>query len=91
MTEDDKALAEVVVVGRAAEDFFGSRVGKYIVNKLESEIEDGLQRLRGVDCNDARAIQDAQNQVWRAESVLQWLGQAVEDGLRAEHVLIERD
>jgi len=85
---DDPNL-RMAVFGRQVEDFLNSDVGSYLVKCADADIQDGLQKLRTVDPEDPKAVRAAQNKVQVAESIMQWLGDAIQRGHAATELLKE--
>jgi hypothetical protein len=71
--------------GIEVEQFLSSDIGRYMVGRAENEEHEALQALAQVDPIDAKKVERLQNQVWRARSIQQWLAQAVQAGLMAQH------
>ncbi len=91
MSTQVEALVEQAVFGEQVDIFMRSRVGQWLLERAFSEADEALQRLKVVQPTDSVAVQQLQNQVWRAESIKGWLEQAVISGLKATEVLDERD
>lgn len=63
--------------------FLQSDVGIYLVKKATDEERDALEKLALVDAHDHNAIRTLQAQAWRANSVVGWLGEAVDEAVAA--------
>jgi hypothetical protein len=87
LTEDATRLVETAVFGKQIEDFMGSAIGKYLMERIDAEIAEGLRELKDVNAFDPNAVRAAQNKVWRGEQLQGWLLQAMEAGLTAIQVL----
>lgn len=85
MSQDEK-IAEAIL-GRDAEDFLRSELGRYIIGRAKQEKEDAQEHLSTVCSWRKRRIQDLQNQIWRAESIQGWLIELVENGREAQNSL----
>lgn len=84
----DLLLAEAVL-GRDAEEFFATDIGRFLVGRCDQEIAEAQELLSKVSPWRRRRIQDLQNQVWRAQSVKGWLAELVTNGKAAEAALEE--
>jgi len=82
--EENEVLLERAVFGQQVEAFLHSEIGSYLINRAQSEVEEALRKLR--NCSESE-LKQIQSEVWRAESIVIWLSQAVEDGLRALNIL----
>jgi len=86
----DIHLAEAIL-GRDAEDFLRSEIGRYVIGRCEQERSEALSALATVSPWRRNRIRQLQSQVWRAESVKGWLVELVTAGRQAEAVLAEDD
>lgn len=85
MLNPDDPTVRWAAFGRQVELFLESDIGVFIVKQAEKQIEDAICDLKAIDPYDNRGVQKAQNKVKVAESILEWLGDAV----RAGHQAIE--
>lgn len=76
-------------LGRDAQDFLNSDIGRYIVGRAQQEKAEALDKLARVSTWRTNRIRELQNQVWRADSVLLWVTELVTAGKQAEAVLEE--
>ena len=86
-----EVLVDVAVLGKQVDDFLRSDVGDYLIKHIDSEILSGYNLLKSAKFSDAEAIREAQNMVWRAEHMKEWLNNAIMAGLRATEVLESRE
>lgn len=82
----DLLLAEAVL-GRDAEEFLSSELGRYILGRCEQDIADAQDKLARVSPWRRNRIRELQNEVWRARSVKGWLVELIHAGKAAEDVL----
>lgn len=75
------------MLGRDAEEFAESDIGKYLIGCAEQEKALALDQLSRVHPWRTRRIRELQNQVWRAESFSAWLGELVISGRQALQAL----
>jgi hypothetical protein len=87
---DDVLLAEAVL-GRDAEDFLRSELGRFILGRCDVEISDAQHKLSRVSAWRRRRIQELQNEIWRAESLKGWFAELIQNGRAAEAALNGRD
>jgi hypothetical protein len=90
ITERD-ILIDVAALGDQVEAFFDSRVGKFIIQRINFEVERSVEQLKKVDPSKTEEVRAIQNEIWRAETLRQWLEESVTAGLKALEVLEERD
>ncbi len=86
---ETKKLQGEVALGLEVEGFLTSTVGRYLITRAEVEVQQAVEKLKTVDPTDAKAIQELQNQVYRAESVQYWLAEALQSGDNANAELID--
>ena len=67
-------------LGIEAEAFKNSKLGLYLRDKAENEIMDASSELTTVNPKDVDRITELQNQVYRANSILIWIEEAIENG-----------
>ena len=91
MNSEKDILIDVAALGKQVEAFFDSRVGKFIVQRINYEVENGVEHLKKVDPAKTEEVRAIQNEIWRAETLRQWLEDAIMAGLKALDVLEERD
>lgn len=87
MNPADDPLLERAVFGKEVENFLHTRIGKYLVRRAEEEAEEATERLKHTAAWRTRRIRELQNQIQVAESVQQWLADAVMDGIQAKNLL----
>jgi hypothetical protein len=76
-------LIERAGFGKQVEAFWGSRIGQYLEGRAQDLYVEAIDRLRNVDPTDVKAVMNAQNDAWKAESFKSWLSEAVTDGLKS--------
>jgi hypothetical protein len=85
----DLLMAEAVL-GRDAEEFLNTELGRYITGRCEQEIAEAQEELSRVASWRRRKIQELQNRVWRAKSMQGWLAELIANGKAAETTLEEQ-
>ena len=79
---NEELFAEAMV-GRDAEEFIESSIGRYLIGCAEQEAQDALEQLKRVYPWRRRKITELQNKIWRAESIQSWLAELVIKGKQA--------
>ena len=83
MSDDNKELFAEAMMGRDAEDFIQSDIGRYIIGCAEQEAQEAMQQLKTVSSWRRRRIIELQNKIYRAESIQSWLAELVIKGTQA--------
>ncbi len=81
------ALWAEAVLGRDAEEFFASELGKYLAGCAEQEEREALDALAYVDPSEYKQVVMLQNRVWRAKAFMGWLREVIVAGQQAKSVL----
>lgn len=90
--QDEKALLiQRAVLGEQVHVFLNTDIGSYMLNRSAAMREDAIAKLRGCDPEDANAVRKFQNEAWLADSVKQWLVDAIQDGLQAINIIDDRE
>lgn len=87
---NETLLAEAIL-GRDAEEFLSTELGRYITGRCEQEIAEAQELLNRVSPWRRRRIQDLQNQIYRAQSLREWVAELVSNGRQAEAALSEQE
>lgn len=87
----ENELYKVAMFGMKVNKFLGSDIGLYIIDKCHEASEMSINGLKTIDPTDIRSITRLQNEIYRAESIPQWLSQAVFQGQQAEQMLMQLD
>ena len=72
-------------------EWLRSAPGRYIVGCAHQEIMDAQLALASTSPWRRRRIQDLQNRIWRAQSLLAWLRELILAGHAANQTLVEAD
>ena len=86
-----RTLVAEADLGNEGIEWLHSNVGRYIVGCAQQEIADAHALLAKTSPWRRRRIQELQNRVWRAESLLAWLRELLLGGRVAQQALIEAD
>ncbi len=89
--ERENPLFEAAIFGKEVQTFLGTSVGKYLIKRAEDEAQEATRALKAVFPLRWRRIMELQNRIYRAESVQQWLGEAIMDGVHAEKIITGED
>ncbi len=81
------ALWAEAVLGKDAEEFFNSELGKYLTGCAEQEEKEALDALANADASEYKQIVMLQNRVWRARAFMGWLQELVVAGKQAASAL----
>jgi hypothetical protein len=85
--EDANILLAEATLGRDAQEFFSSDLGRYVVGRCQAEISAAQDELSTVWPWRKNRIRDLQAKIWRARTVVGWLGDLVTNGRSAEEIL----
>ncbi len=75
--------------GRQVELFLDSDIGKYLVKKAQAQSAQAMEELVVADPNDPKLIASIQNRIKVADSIIEWLGDAIAEGHSAIQILKE--
>lgn len=79
----NEELLASAVLGRDAEEFLASELGRYLVGRAEQDAAEAMDQLKRVHPWRRRKIQELQNTIRRSDSVRAWLAELVIDGRSA--------
>lgn len=88
MTDEQTLIAEAVL-GRDAQEFLASEIGRYLLGRAQMDEREALEALVSVKWWRRRRIIELQSRIYRARSVRNWLAEIITDGRQAESVLEE--
>ena len=86
-----RTLVAEADLGSETVEWLHSGVGRYIVGCAQQEIASAHELLAHTSPWRRRRIQELQNRIWRAESLLAWLRELLLGGHAAHQALIEAD
>lgn len=75
------------VLGKEAQEFLESDIGRYMIGRCDQEIAEAQEKLASVSPWRRNRIRQLQNEVWRGRQFKTWLVDLVEAGSQAEAVL----
>jgi hypothetical protein len=74
------------------EDFLSGPIGSHLIRKADEQTAEAVAKLKVVSPEDPVTIRALQAQIQVADSVVQWLAEAVHEGQMAlEHLKEESD
>ena len=88
MTDEQTRIAEAIL-GRDAQEFLASEIGRYLLGRAQMDEREALEALVSVKWWRRRRIIELQSRIYRARSVRNWLAEIITDGRQAESVLEE--
>lgn len=83
-------LVAEAILGKDAEEFLNTELGRYLIGRAEQEASEATQQLKDVWSWRSKKIQELQNKIWRAESVQSWLADLIISGRQAMETLDEQ-
>jgi hypothetical protein len=78
-----ETLYAEATLGKDAEEFLASDIGRYVLARAEEEEQAALAALSRVSSFRRRRILELQAQVWRAQQFKGWLGELIVTGRQA--------
>lgn len=78
------ALKSRIELGMDAQAFLKSELGRYLLQRSDQDVVEGLRDLRAADPTDTRAVIAAQTKCDVAERWLKWFIDAINTGKNAE-------
>lgn len=90
MEDIDRVLLEEAALGKDAEDFVTSPMGRYIVGCVRQEYMEAMDELGSIAFFKIWRIIQLQNKVWRCRRFLEWFGEMIETGIAATVTLTRR-
>ncbi len=85
----NEVLWAEAVLGKDAEEFLRTDLGRYLVGRASQEEQEAIDKLASVASWRRNRIRELQNEIWRARSVKGWLAEIVQTGKQAEMQLEE--
>jgi hypothetical protein len=82
MTSDQALYAEAIL-GKDAEEFLRTDLGRYLLERVEEEEKDAMEALANTSPWRRRRIVDLQAKVWRARSFKSWISELIVTGRQA--------
>jgi len=86
---DEQTLIAEAVLGRDAQEFLASEIGRYLLGRAQMDEREAMESLVSVKWWRRRRIIELQSRIYRARSVRSWLAEIISDGRSAESSLEE--
>ena len=83
MSVQSEELYAEAMIGRDAEDFLKSDVGRYLIGRATQEADEAMAELKRCFPWRRRRITELQNRIYRAESIQGWIGELIIQGRQA--------
>lgn len=80
MLNPDEPTVRWATFGRQVEQFLESDIGDFLVTRAKKQIEEAIQDLKVADPFKPEEVQKLQNRIIVAESIIDWLGEAIAAG-----------
>ena len=84
---DEESTKAEYYLGKDAEDFIESELGRYIIGRIEQERAELVAKLIATPARANRRITQLQNEIWRCDTFKGWLADMVVRGKQALHQL----
>ena len=86
-----QTLYAEAILGKDAEEFLKSDLGRYMLARAEDEEREAMEALAKVWPWRRRRIEQLQSQLWRARSFKNWMGEMIIAGKQALQQLESRE
>jgi hypothetical protein len=84
---ENKELFDSAALGASIDEFWDSRIGQYLLERVLAEYNSALEKLKTCDPTNLVTIIRLQSDVKRAESFREWLSVAIANGLKSLNIL----
>jgi hypothetical protein len=91
MDEEQEILVKRAIFGKQVENFLSSDIGRYILARAEDQAATAMDKLKTCTPTEGRLVQSLQNDIYKAESIREWLGHAIQDGMNALNIIDSPD
>ena len=88
--EIDPVLVQRAVFGKQVEAFLNTDIGRYMVNRALDQKKDAQDLFTKVDCHNPVEVQKVQSAILVADAIVDWLQDAVADGIQALNLIEDR-
>ena len=88
---ESKTMFIEATLGREAQEFFSSDIGRYLIGCAQQEYAIASSKLKTVAWYRKRRILQLQNEIWRAENFMVWLRDLIIRGKASEMSLEDRE
>lgn len=92
MLDPGDPRVEWATFGRVVEDFLRGPIGSYLIEKARTQSDAAVEKLKVASAEDPVGIRALQAEIQVADSIIRWLGEAVNEGQMAlSHLEEEHD
>lgn len=91
MSDSNAELYAEAILGKDAEEFLASDIGRFIIARSDEEAQEAMGQLKTCFPWRRRKITELQNRIWRAESLQSWLGELIIRGRQATDQLEQEE
>jgi len=88
MNEESNQI-EIAALGREADTFKASRLGRYLVQKAVSTSDEAVEALVKCGPSDLKSNTDLRNTIQVSQMFINWMDEAITEGVIAEECLID--
>lgn len=88
---DMREVQETAVFGERVKLFLESDVGQYVIGRLETELDESVEQLKGVHPWRWRKISQIQERIRSFERFKIWMADAIIEGQQAMKILTGED
>ncbi len=85
-----KELHRAIDFGFQVQAFLSSDIGKYLIDRAETQVADAAEQLKRVDPENPTRIRALQHLVNVGEDIQYWLADAIRAGYAAQDELIDQ-
>jgi len=85
--QDDIGLYAQLTIGKDADAFWSSSLGRYVLQRSLSQTESIRAQFKTVDPNDSKKVLELQTEWKVAEQALVWINEAIMAGRAARGIL----
>jgi hypothetical protein len=89
---DDEQIVMIrrAIFGKQVESFMNSEIGRYLVNRAIEEKAEAQGLFLTADCAKIEYVRSIQNKILMADNFVNWLKDAVGDGIQALNIIEDR-
>jgi len=90
-SHEDAALFAEAILGKDAEEFFNSQIGRFVLARAMEEVEDAREELEKPDTEDDPVkVKALLRKIRSAKDAISWLNEAIRAGNTAVQILEQR-
>jgi hypothetical protein len=81
--DDEQTLYAECILGKDAEDFFKTDIGRYVLARSREEVDEAILELKATPAHDVAEIRNLQLTIAKAEGAVEWLNEQIIAGKQA--------